>query len=384
MKNHSEKKTRSLWILIAIQIIIVVLSAAAGFFLSQICMHSKGEFKLLQQANDILQNNTILELPSECVREYGMIRGLLGTLNDPYTIFVEPAANEIQSNELSGSFGGVGVRLEQDTQMSWRLYPLPESPAIEAGIKDGDLLVSVEDLSVTPDIDEVSLIAALRGPVGEKVKVSIQRDGEMFDFMIKRRSFSLPSVSYNLMPEETRIGMVIVNRISDTSADEVQNGIQALLEQGAHAFILDLRNNGGGLVDASIEITHLFLEDGEIMQRQFKDQEVEIFKIEKSGPFTQFPLVVLVNGNTASAAEIIAGAINKANRATLIGNPTFGKTTIQYIFDLDDSSSVHITSGHWWIAGQEFPLVPEVILAEDAANAAYLQAAIEILSKHLK
>jgi len=201
------------------------------------------------------------------------------------------------------------------------------------------------------------------------------------DFRIRRESISLPSVSYNLIPEETRIGMIKINRISDTTKDEIKTGIQDLSENGAQGFILDLRNNGGGLVDSGVEIARLFLEDGEIMRRQFKGQEVEISKVEKPGPFTQYPMVVFVNGNTASAAEIVAGAINKTNRAALIGQSTFGKTTIQYIFDLEDGSSVHITSGRWWITGQAFPLEPDLVLAVDATNANFLQAAIEVLNE---
>ena len=381
MEILTRKKRRSISIFITIQIIIVMISAALGFLISEVRGQSNEELNLLQQAREIVINNTILELPPERAMEYGMIRGFLETLKDPYSIFVEPAANEIQSNELTGNYGGVGVRLEQDTQMIWRLYPMPGSPAIEAGITDGDLLVSVEDKMITPSMDEVTLIAALRGPVGEKVKITIQRDGEILDFRIRRESISLPSVSYNLIPEETRIGMIKINRISDTTKDEIKTGIQDLSENGAQGFILDLRNNGGGLVDSGVEIARLFLEDGEIMRRQFKGQEVEISKVEKPGPFTQYPMVVFVNGNTASAAEIVAGAINKTNRAALIGQSTFGKTTIQYIFDLEDGSSVHITSGRWWITGQAFPLEPDLVLAGDATNDFYLQAAIEVLKE---
>jgi len=383
MENLTGKKRRSIWIFFAIQIIIVVLSAVVGFFLSQIYLQSMGELNLLNQARDILLTNIILELPSERTMEYGMIRGLLQTLKDPYTIFVEPSAHEIQSNELTGNFGGVGIRLVQDTQMAWRLYPIPGSPAIEAGLSDGDLIVSVEDQTITLEMDEVTIIAAIRGPVGEKVKITIQRDSETLDFRIKRRAISLPSVSYNLIPEDTRIGIVKINRIAETTTDEIQNGIQKLREQGAQAFILDLRDNGGGLVDAGINITRLFLEGGEIMQSQFKDQEVEISKVEKPGPFTQSPLVVFVNGNTASAAEIVAGALKNMNRATLIGNATFGKTTIQYIFDLEDGSSVHLTSGRWWIPGQAFPLEPDLVLAGDGTNAAFLQAAFEVFKEEI-
>ena len=115
------------------------------------------------------------------------------------------------------------------------------------------------------------------------------------------------------------------------------------------------------------------------MQRQFRDEDVESFKVEDPGPFSAIPMVLLVNGNTASAAEIVAGALASHQRAPLIGLPTYGKTAIQYVFDLQDGSSVHITSGRWWVPGVDFPLQPDIILPQKAGEPEYIQKAIEIL-----
>ncbi len=365
---------------IALQIIIVILSVAVGYFGHKFLLGYRSDLGLLLQARDIVLNNTILEVPEDPALEYGMIQGMLQKLDDPYTYFVEPAEHEVESDRLTGSFGGVGVRLERDTEMNWRLYPLPNSPALEAGIEDGDILIAVDDLVITPETDETTLIAAIRGPEGEKVKLTLVRLYEEHTLTIRRQSVPLPSVSWNLLPEAPFIGLLQINRIADSTAGEIQEGIEDLITQGANHFILDLRDNGGGLVDAAIDISRLFLEGGEILHQQFKDQDEDVFNVEEPGPYTDLPLVILVNSNTASSAEIVAGALKAHQRGIVIGAPTHGKTTIQYIFDLEDGSSVHVTSGEWWIPGVNFPLQPDEAIGDDPKGVISLQRAIEILS----
>jgi len=380
MKKENLTDALKQWLYMGLQVVIVFLAMAIGYFGHRFIFQNQEDLGLVKQAWNILNKNTILELPSDEKLQHGMVRGMLETLNDPYTFFVEPAATEIQTDELSGSFGGIGVRLERDTKMNWRLYPFPDSPALEAGVEDGDILVSVDDLEINKETNDITLIAAVRGPVGKEVNITVVRRNETINFRIERENVPLPTVSWNLLPEVKGIGLVKVNQISETTADEMIEAILDLKDREAVYFILDLRDNGGGLVEAGVEMVNLFLKEGETFRQQFKDQEVEIFEVVEEGQFADIPLALLVNGNTASSAEIIAGAIKKHDRAPVIGTPTYGKTSIQYIFDLQDGSSIHVTSGRWWIPGVSFPLAPDYPVSNDPDGIITLQTAIEVLT----
>ncbi len=379
MTNQPGIKPLRKWAFIALQVAIILLAVAVGYLTHTFIGQVQGDFGLLRQAEDILLANTILEVPEDPALEYGMIQGMLGTLNDPYTYFVEPAAHEVESDQLAGGFGGIGCRLERDPDMNWRLYPLLDSPALTAGIVDGDILIAVDELPITPETDETVLLAAIRGPVGKKVTLTISRTDEELSFTIKREDIPIPSVTWNLLPEESTVGMVQVAWIADSTASEIQTGIDDLASQGAEMFILDLRDNGGGLVDGAVEIARLFLTEGEIVHQQFKNQNEEVFMVEETGSYADLPLVVLGHGNTASSAEIVAGALKAQERAALVGALTYGKTTIQYIFDLQDGSSVHVTSGRWWIPELSFPLEPDYLMTDDPTGLGILQTAIGIL-----
>ena len=384
MSDQNTTKTFPTWLIILIQTVIVILSIAIGYFGHQFISRYRGDLSLLREARAILMENTILEIPPDPALEYGMIRGMLAVMNDPYTSFVEPAVHEIRTDELTGRFGGVGVRLERDTLANWRLYPLPDSPALAAGVEDGDLLLAVDDLIITSGTEELDLITAIRGPEGEEVTITIEREGQELTFEIQRQWVPLPSITWNLLPEAPQMGLVRVNRIADTTADEMQAGIESLLEQGAEALIIDLRDNGGGLVEAGVRIARLFLESGEVISQSFKGEGVRTFKVEQPGPFVELPLVLLINGNTASSAEIVAGALSAHQRATLVGTPSFGKTSIQFIFELEDGSSVNVTSGRWWVPDRAFPLVPDFEVTDDPTGVQLLQTAVEVLKSPIQ
>ena len=379
MADQESNPFLSKWGFIALQIVIVLLAVALGAFGYRFLDQQRGELALVRRAQKILVENTIYDVPPDQELEHGMIRGMLNTVEDPFTYFVPPAENEIQTDELQGEFGGIGARLERDTENRWRLYPLPDSPAADVGLQDADILMSVDGEPISSDTDEVTLLSLLRGPVGVRVSLTIQREDEELTFSLRRQQIDLPSVVANLLPEDERIGWVQVLRIAETTTDEIEKGILILQEQGAAALILDLRNNGGGLVDTGVDIARLFLEEGEVMRQQFRGEEVEIFEVKSSGPFIDIPLVVFINENTASAAEIVAGALAVHQRSSIIGAPSYGKNTVQYIFDLQDSSSLHVTSGRWWTPGVDFPLQPDYPLAQDAIEPTYLRQAIEVL-----
>jgi hypothetical protein len=149
MEQQEKYFFRHRWAFFILEFLIIIFSIAIGFLGSHLFFREKEDLILLKDAKGILVKNSFFEIPADPLLEYGMIRGMLQTIGDPNTYFVEPASAEVQANELSGSFGGIGIRLERDIQFNWRVYPLPDSPALKAGIKDADLLLSIDDLIIT-------------------------------------------------------------------------------------------------------------------------------------------------------------------------------------------------------------------------------------------
>ena len=250
------------------------------------------------------------------------------------------------------------------------------------------ILVSVDNLIVTPGISLNDLNAAIRGPIGSWLDIVFTRELEPthHEFRIKRQEIHLPSVTWRIIHNFPSIGLINVNIIAETTPDEIMNAVDKLREGGVNKFILDLRDNGGGLLTAGVETTKLFVDDGIILQQQYRGEEIETFSARTPGALSDLPLVVLINKGTASAAEIIAGALQVHSRAQLIGESTFGKDTIQLIFDLEDDSSLHITAAKWWIPGidstiSEHGLEPDIRVEQGESERDYfLEAALQILT----
>ncbi|HNT22868.1 MAG TPA: S41 family peptidase [Anaerolineales bacterium] len=367
--------------------VIALLSAGflAGFVTHDRIGSSADDFPILTEAYDLILNQGLPTPPAAPALEYGMIRGMIQAYGDPYTSFVEPAQHELNSQNLEGSYGGIGATIEKDPEGYFLLFPFPDGPARLAGIQDGDRLLQVDDLVLTPDTAQDILLAAIRGPIGEEVTITISRTPgyQAVPFKIKRAEIALPSVTWRLAPDEPRLGLIKVNIIAASTAEEIQKAVADLQERGATHFALDLRDNYGGLLDAGVEIARLFLAEGIVIQQQYRGKDVETIKVEDPGVFFSLPLVVLVNQNTASAAEIIAGALQGQQRAPLIGVPTYGKDAIQLVFLLQDESSLHVTAARWWAPGLEQPvgdagLQPDILLAADSPGSdPAVQAAIQ-------
>ena len=361
----------------------------SGFFLKSYFDSQIKEFPVLNQAYNILINHSFLNLPESRSLEYGMIRGLLAASEDPYASFQEPVQHELESNNLQGSFGGIGVEIIQGMDGKFLVYPIKNGPASNAGLLNEDQLIQIDDLKITQEMQMDDITAALRGPVGQSVSLIIlHKDTDNpIEIIIKREEIHLPSVTYHLAPVDSSIGIINVNIIAESTSEEITNAINQLQIEGADKFVLDLRDNGGGLLTAGIEIAKLFLQDGLIMQQKYRGQEVDSFHTDSPGPFSGVLIVILVNHNTASAAEIIAGAIQAHGRAKLIGEPTFGKDSIQLIFDLQDGSSIHITAAKWWIPGLDPPLgegglQPDIVANQnDSQIDSTMNTAIEFLKQ---
>lgn len=334
---------------------LVILSVAGAFLAGYLFHRSETQlnFPVLKEAYELLDDNGLKPQPSPPALEYGMVRGMIQAYDDPYTIFLEPPQNELEGNRLSGRYGGIGADAELDAEGHWNLYPYPDGPAAKAGIQDGDRLLRADSLDVAPQTNSEAVLAALRGPVGQTVRLEIGRSPDYAPqtVAIEFTEYPLPSVTWRLAAEEPRLGIVKVNLIAASTTEEIQHAVEDLIDRGATHFALDLRDNPGGLLDAGVDVARLFLTDGVVMEQQYRGRDVESFKVEKPGPLADLPLVVLINKGSASAAEITAGALQAQGRATLIGEPSYGKDSIQLVFSLKDGSSMHITSARWWIPG---------------------------------
>jgi carboxyl-terminal processing protease len=369
--------------------LVIAMTFLAGYFVHARQVPSV-KLPVLNQAHDILLEHG-LDVPVEgSMLEYGMIRGMLQAYGDPYSSFSEPAQAELSSNMLQGSFGGIGVTMGKDAEGFPILFPIPDGPAAKAGIREGDRLLKVNGLAITPETPSETLMAEIRGPVGEVVEIMVARppDYETFQYKVKRQEISLPTVTWYLEPTEPLLGVIKINLIAASTAEEIQKAVGDLQERGAAAYVIDLRDNYGGLLDSGVDIARLFLKDGIVIEQQYQDKPVEQYKVTKAGSLADLPISVLVNQNTASAAEIISGALQAHRRAKLIGVPTYGKNTIQLVFQLMDGSSMNVTSAHWWVPGLDSPkpgkgLQPDIIIQDvNTTPDPFIQAAIlELLPK---
>ena len=214
--------------------IVGILAAFGCGYLLRTVQDQKAaeQFPLLAEAYNILEKHAYSELPAATKLEYGMIHGMLDAYDDPYTRFVEPVQHELASDDLAGKFGGIGATLERDPDGFVILHPFPDGPASTAGIRDGDRLLRVDKLIITLDLEKDEIIAAIRGPEGEKVEIEIARPPDFGpeSFIIKRVDFPIPSVTWHLAPGENRLGVIQVNLIAARTSEEITTAVSELYQ----------------------------------------------------------------------------------------------------------------------------------------------------------
>jgi len=367
-----------------ITLLSLAISFAAGFYTNQLLNPPELELPILSQARTILLNHAYYDPPVDPALEYGMIHGMVGAMEDPYAAFVEPPQHELNTNTFEGQFGGIGSQVTKSEDNLFILYPFDDSPAAEAGIESGAILRAVDGTPLTPDMSLDTVVSLVRGPIGEKVDLTVINPSSETEIVItvRRDSFTIPSVFWRKLEQNPEVGLIDVNLIASSTAEEITNALDEMQAENIKYYILDLRGNTGGLLDSGIDIARLFLKDGEIISLQYKGEETEKFEVKKAGPLTDLPLVVLIDHFTASASEIIAGALQVHDRAVLIGTPSYGKNTIQLVFTLDDNSSIHVTNGVWWLPGynpgEAFLLQPDIpIEIDDGQDSSYFKPALE-------
>ncbi|OUL36779.1 carboxyl-terminal protease [Nostoc sp. T09] len=328
---------------------------------------------------------------------YGAIQNMLKSLDDPFTRFLDPEQYRSLQVNTSGELTGVGLQiaLDPETGRLEVVAPIAGSPADKAGIRPRDRIIKIEGVS-TENITLDEAAAKMRGPIGSLVTLLIARDGgEEKELRVMRDRIALnPVVSeMRVTPQGTSIGYLRLNQFNANASMELAHAISSLEKKGADAYILDLRNNPGGLLQAGIEIARLWLNSGTIVytvNRQGIQGSFEAF-----GPaLTSDPLVILVNQGTASASEILAGALQDNGRAQLVGETTFGKGLIQSLFELSDGSGLAVT-----IAKYETPqhrdinklgIKPDKVISQEGITREQIateadqqyQAAVELLTKN--
>lgn len=281
---------------------------------------------------------------------YNAIRESLETLGDPYTRFLEPGEYEELTSQTSGELSGIGIQLgvNQKTSKLTVIEPIPNSPASEAGLKAGDQIVLI-DGKPTESMSLEQASAQIKGEVGSEVKLTISRGTEAdFEVAIARAQIELPSVSYTLNEEQdSKVGYIKLDEFSSHAAEQMQQAIEDLSNKKASGFILDLRGNPGGLLFSSVEIARLWMQKGAIVSTIDRKGGNEKFSAEGKA-LTDLPLVVLVDGFSASASEILAGALKENHRAKVVGSRTYGKGTVQSVHPLSDGSGLAVTIARYY------------------------------------
>ena len=371
-------------------ILATLISFAAGYFAREIWPLPSEQLVLIKEARRLLGMHYIDPLPDDLELERGMIHGMMGVLPDPYSRYVEPATHEIQTDDLAGEYAGIGAEISKGEQGKFYLVPIEGGPAEAEGILEGDVLVAIDGVSIDKETALESIITRIRGPEGSVIRLTVApRDPKQtnLEFEITRAIIPLPSVMHHLLPEEQWIGVIIVRRFSEKTPDELEKAYKELINRGAKSIILDLRDNSGGLLDASIESSRLFLADGLVIVEERSGMESQLFYVHEKGLAAEVPLVVLVNAGTASAAEVVAAALKDNGRAPLIGETTFGKGSVQVILELSDGSSLHVTSARWLTPKgkiiDSIGLLPDIIVEQIDPNADNgIAVAVEWLREH--
>ncbi|MBO9308641.1 MAG: S41 family peptidase [Chloroflexi bacterium] len=313
----------------------------------------KQHYPLLEQVHSLLIEHYLRPLPDATQLEYGAIRGMLAALNDRLTYFIEPAVAASESNVLAGQYGGIGVQVRRDEAGRFRLYPFRDGPAARAGVRDGDILLKVNDQEVPLDMRQDAVDQLLRGEVkeGNGVKIEVRADAETEStrtYTILFETIEIPSVVWRTLEEEASFGYVQVLRFTSRTPSELKKAFEELRSANIRALVLDMRNNPGGLLQESVAVASQFLPpDLVVLYEQSRQGEKE-YRVRDGSTLTDLPMVVLINSGTASAAELVAGALKDHGRATVIGQRSFGKGTVQLIFQLLDKSSVHITTAEFF------------------------------------
>ncbi|HHX65485.1 MAG TPA: S41 family peptidase [Chloroflexi bacterium] len=309
---------------------------------------------LLQDVWDILEREYVY--PDALNDEdmiYGAASGMVSSLGDPHTVFVEPLPASIIQEDMQGSFEGIGATVEMIEGRMTIVRPLPDSPTIRAGLQPGDVILEADGQPLE-GMDLFEAITLIRGPRDTTVRLLIEREGvdEPFIVEVTRQRVELPILEAEIL--DGNIAYLRLTEFNAVSERRMHEALGELLAQNPVGLVLDLRGNPGGYLQMAVDIAGEFLDRGTlILTERERDKPVKEYLVHRDGLATDIPLVVLVDGGSASASEIVAGAIQDNKRGILIGERTFGKGSVQNSHSLRDGSSLRVTIARWYLPGGE-------------------------------
>ena len=335
--------------------------------------------QLIEDAYDKIRESAV-EAPDDEALAKGAIKGMVGVLrksNDPYALFYSAKGFKTFQELTTGRFSGIGVWLKEKEGNLEIISVLPSSPALEAGLEADDVIRQIDDAAVEDmTIDEA--VARIKGPEGSEVSVGIERAGVEMSFAIERETIDIPNVRVSMT--DSNLAYVRLLGFSRGAGDQVRDEVKASIEEGAEGVVLDMRDNGGGLFTEAIDVASVFIEDGEIVTYRERSEKDVVYEA-KGEAYEEIPMVVLVNEGTASASEIVAGALQDSDRAIVVGTTTFGKGSVQEVIPLLDASAVKLTTAAYLTpAGRNINgkgIDPDVKV--DAEPVVQRQRAVEIL-----
>ncbi|MGH7844643.1 MAG: S41 family peptidase [Candidatus Binatia bacterium] len=362
----------------ASSVLLVLVGLALGLSLSgqvvtNVLALPKDEYESLEAFTNLLaivKKNYVDEVNTKDLVT-GAINGMLSSL-DPHSAYLTPELYKDLQTETQGRFGGLGIEITVRNGVLTVVSPIEDTPAFQAGIKPGDQILKIED-EFTKDMALTQAVKKLRGPKGAKVKISIKREGvqELLDFTLVRDIIRVQSVRFRML--EDGYGYVRVAQFQERTDRDVQRALEKFSGEktGIKGLVLDLRNNPGGLLTQAVRISDLFLDSGMIVytEGRLENQKQKYFA-RKEGSWTEFPIVVLVNGGSASASEIVAGALQDHRRAIVLGTKTFGKGSVQTILPLDDQSALRLTTARYFTPKgrsiQAAGIVPDIVMENES------------------
>lgn len=396
------RNIRNLFVILALLSVVSLVSFKIGRETSGVVTSSNGDklnLILMWKVKDQL-SQTFLEKDKLVDKnmEYGAVKGMVAALDDPYTVFLTPDENKSTNETLAGEFGGVGISLGYKDKTLAVMSPLTGTPADKAGVKAGDLILHITDKenNIDKDTTDIALdeaVSLIRGKVGTEVTLKMYREGksDYFDVVLKRDKIVVPNITLEWKEQDgKKVALVRINQFTETLFTDWPKKVEEIKAEKAKGnfggIVLDLRNNPGGYLQASVFVASDFVKEGTIVTQKSYDGREEKYNVEEGrGNFLNDKLVVLINGGSASASEILAGALKDYNRAKLVGVKSFGKGTVQQPEDFSDGSGLHVTIAKWLLpSGKNIhkegiePDV-EVKIPDDAETDVQLEKALKVI-----